>query len=73
MKAQSGRTGKGSAGRTVVQPAGRTKNKGGKGSSGRTTTTQGVYRPTGGVEIESYRYEKRKPTAKKAAAKKKAR
>jgi hypothetical protein len=47
------------------------KNKGGKGSSGRTTTTQGVYRPTGKVEVESYRYEKPKPAAKKAAAKKK--
>ena len=51
-------------------PAGKTKNKGGKGSSGRTTTTQGVYRPSGKVEIESYRYEKRKP-AKKTTAKKK--
>ena len=53
-----------------LRPAGKTKNKGGKGSSGRTTTTQGVYRPSGKVEIESYRYEKRKP-AKKTTAKKK--
>jgi hypothetical protein len=53
-----------------VRPAGTTRNKGGKGSSGRTTTTQGVYRPSGKVEIESYRYEKRKP-AKKTTAKKK--
>jgi hypothetical protein len=53
-----------------LNPAGKTKNKGGKGSSGRTTTTQGVYRPSGKVEIESYRYEKRKP-AKKTTAKKK--
>jgi hypothetical protein len=52
-----------------MRPAGSTKNKGGKGSSGRTTTTQGVYGPSGRNEIESYRYEKRKP-AKKTAAKK---
>ena len=41
--------------------------KGGKGSSGRTTTTQGVYRPTGGGEIESYRYQKPRPTKRTAA------
>jgi len=49
--------------KVMVNPAGSTRNKGGKGSSGRTTTTQGIYRPTGGVEIESYRYERRKPTS----------
>lgn len=54
-----------------IRPRGTTKNKGGKGSSGRTTTTQGVYGPAAHpVEIESYRYEKRRPAAKKAVAKK---